>query len=70
LNLNIINESIAFGEDFGWFSQNFNAALFGLGAGKDSPALHNDDYDFPDEIIETGINIFWEILNKIQTHNP
>lgn len=54
-----------FGEDFGWFSQKGKAAMFGLGAGIDSPALHNPDYDFPDEILETGIKIFQSIISEI-----
>jgi hypothetical protein len=35
--------------------------MFGLGAGKDQPALHNPDYDFPDSIISTGIHTFYSI---------
>lgn len=54
-----------FGEDFGWFSKKSKAAMFGLGAGIDSPALHHADYDFPDEIIETGINMFTGILENL-----
>jgi hypothetical protein len=27
--------------------------------------LHNPDYDFPDEIIEPGIKIFYSIINQI-----
>lgn len=54
-----------FGEDFGWFSQSGKAAMFGLGAGLNSPALHHADYDFPDEIIETGINMFSRIIRQI-----
>lgn len=54
-----------FGEDFGWFSQNYKAAMFGLGAGVDTPALHHADYDFPDEIIETGIKMFTTIIKQI-----
>jgi amidohydrolase len=53
------------GEDFGAFSQRFKGAMFGIGAGKNCPALHNPDYDFPDEIIETGANLFEEIMNLI-----
>ncbi len=56
------------GEDFGAFTQNFKGALFGLGAGIDTPALHNPDYDFPDLIIPTGIELFWEILLEVQTN--
>ncbi len=51
-----------FGEDFGWFSQRFNAAMFGLGAGLDTPPLHDDRYDFPDELIETGVEVFSKIV--------
>ncbi|MBU2976496.1 amidohydrolase [Zobellia sp. B3R18] len=54
-----------FGEDFGWFSKEYKTAMFGLGAGIETPALHNSDYDFPDEIIETGINMFRSIISTI-----
>lgn len=49
-------------EDFGHFTSRFPGALFGIGAGIQHPALHNPDYDFPDEIIETGIQIFNNII--------
>lgn len=51
-----------FGEDFGVFTQRYPGAMFGLGSGTETPALHNPDYDFPDEIIETGISMFKEII--------
>jgi metal-dependent amidase/aminoacylase/carboxypeptidase family protein len=35
--------------------------MFGLGSGENVPALHNPDYDFPDEIIQAGIDIFYNI---------
>jgi len=54
-----------FGEDFGWFSKEHKTAMFGLGAGINTPALHNADYDFPDEIIETGITMFKSIISNI-----
>jgi amidohydrolase len=54
-----------FGEDFGWFSKEHKAALFGLGAGESSPALHHVDYDFPDELISTGIQMFTGIIERI-----
>ena len=53
------------GEDFGLFTQQFKGALFGLGAGVDHPNLHNPDYDFPDEIIPTGIHIFYSIIRQL-----
>lgn len=51
-----------FGEDFGWFSQHFSAAMFGLGSGVGTPPLHDDRYDFPDELIETGVEVFSGIV--------
>jgi amidohydrolase len=56
-----------FGEDFGWFSKNTKAGMFGLGSGLHSPALHHADYDFPDQIIETGMEMFKGIIEKILT---
>jgi len=53
------------GEDFGLFTQQYPGAMFGLGSGVNTPALHNPDYDFPDEIIETGISIFHQISKQI-----
>lgn len=58
-------EFIKFGEDFGWFSQNYPSSMFGIGAGKETPPLHNPAYDFPDELIPTGINMFKGIIEEI-----
>ncbi|RED96223.1 amidohydrolase [Marinoscillum furvescens] len=54
------------GEDFGIFTDKFPGAMFGLGAGEDSPALHNPDYDFPDEILQTGADMFYQLIYKLQ----
>lgn len=51
------------GEDFGLFTERFKGAMFGIGAGKEHPALHNPDYDFPDELIKTGIDMFRRIID-------
>jgi amidohydrolase len=53
------------GEDFGLFTQQFKGAMFGLGAGEETPALHNPDYDFPDEVLPTGINMFLQIIKSL-----
>lgn len=54
-----------FGEDFGLFTQKFNGAMFGIGSGENCPALHNPDYDFPDELIEIGASFFHNIFKAI-----
>lgn len=50
------------GEDFGTFTQQYKGAMFALGSGKQTPALHNPDYDFPDEITPYGIQMFYTII--------
>lgn len=66
-NLNLKEKPLPynFGEDFGWFSKNYRSAMFGLGSGENSPALHNPDYDFPEEIIPAGIGMFTSIIEQI-----
>lgn len=68
LNLTIEHKTHPFswGEDFGLFTQHIPGAMFGLGSGKESPALHNPDYDFPDEIISTGIQLFYQTISKLK----
>lgn len=55
----------SFGEDFGLFTQHYKGAMFGLGSGKNAPALHNPDYDFPDEIIISGVSIFTSLIKEV-----
>ncbi|WP_258105325.1 amidohydrolase [Marinoscillum sp. MHG1-6] len=53
------------GEDFGLFTEKFKGAMFGVGSGENCPALHNPDYDFPDKIIPTGVNMFHSIIKNL-----
>ncbi len=52
-------------EDFGHFTNKYPGALFGIGAGAYAPALHSPEYDFPDELISSGVAIFIEIINEL-----
>ncbi|HET7361206.1 MAG TPA: M20/M25/M40 family metallo-hydrolase, partial [Salinimicrobium sp.] len=54
-----------FGEDFGYLTQKYNGAMFGLGAGEQTPELHNPDYDFPDELHEKGVGMFFSIAKRV-----
>jgi metal-dependent amidase/aminoacylase/carboxypeptidase family protein len=60
-----MSSGVKWGEDFGLITQRFSGAMFGVGSGEDCAALHNPDYDFPDEIIETGIKMFTGIVTKV-----
>ena len=51
-------------EDFGHYKKLAPSLFFGLGAGE-VPNLHNFDYDFPDSIISSGINIFYPLASSL-----
>jgi amidohydrolase len=61
-------EPFRWSEDFGLFSQVCPSFLFGLGAGENCPQLHEGTYDFPDELITTGVEMFEGILLELQSH--
>jgi amidohydrolase len=67
LGLSLIEKPDPFrwSEDFGLFSQVCPSFLFGLGSGETSPQLHEGTYDFPDELIETGVGMFEGILREL-----
>ncbi|MDR0552259.1 MAG: amidohydrolase [Spirochaetaceae bacterium] len=52
-----MKEPIRSSEDFGYYLKRAEGAFFFLGAG-DGPGLHSSEYDFPDELIEPGVEIF------------
>jgi amidohydrolase len=60
-----IDEAFSWSEDFGYFTQNIEGGFFGLGSGINQPALHNTNFDFPDQLIEKGIQIFKGIIKQI-----
>lgn len=52
-------------EDFGVFGWGAKAAMLCLGPGEDHAALHNPDYDFPDDLIPIGSGIFDRIARDL-----
>lgn len=52
-------------EDFGVFGWRAKAAMLCLGPGEDYAALHNPDYDFPDDLIPIGSAIFERIARDL-----
>lgn len=59
-----LSSPFTWGEDFGVFTHIYKGAMFGIGAGVDVPALHNYDYDFPDELTPIAIDVFYKIILK------
>lgn len=60
-----IDEPLRWSEDFSNFTLKYPGALFGLGSGENTPQLHNPDYDFPEEILDHGIRVFYGIYHHV-----
>lgn len=49
-------------EDFGHYLKKCKGAFFGIGAGKDHPALHTITYEYPDDLLEKTAKAFWNLI--------
>ncbi|WP_165313475.1 amidohydrolase [Vibrio ziniensis] len=66
----ILQEPMRWSEDFGQFTAVAKeGAMFVLGSGRQSPQLHNPDYDFPDELIPIGKAVFANLIEQINGLN-
>ena len=45
-------------EDFGWYLKECPGAIIYIGNGERYPALHTEEFDFNDNILETGVDLF------------
>lgn len=62
----LLDEPMRWSEDFGQFTAVAKeGAMFVLGSGRQSPQLHNPDYDFPDELTPIGQRIFASLIEQI-----
>lgn len=61
----LLKDAFRWSEDFGHFGSIASSCLFGVGSGENHPALHNPDYDFPDEIIPEAIKVFDAIVRQL-----
>lgn len=52
-------------EDFGRFAEICPTIMLFPGSGRGTPALHNPDYDFPDDLIAIGVEMFSAVLNRL-----
>jgi len=64
LEIITLQKPFPWSEDFGHFTGKFGGALFGLGAGIGIPPLHSPMYDFPDQLIDTGIELFMNMIER------
>lgn len=68
LSIKKLDEPMRWSEDFGFYSQLAQTGFFGIGAGLDQANLHHPSYDFPDALIETGVNVFYKIYTLFCGH--
>jgi metal-dependent amidase/aminoacylase/carboxypeptidase family protein len=68
LNFKEKEEPFKWSEDFGHYKRITKSGFFGLGAGTDCPMLHNDTYDFPDEIIADGIRMYTGLIQFFEAN--
>lgn len=52
------------GEDFGFLTQKYSGAMFGIGAGESQPPLHHSTYDFPDEIGPVTVALLCRLIQN------
>lgn len=58
-----LEQPFPWSEDFGEFRRQFPITIFGLGAGENHPPLHSETYDFNDDLISVGIDMFAGIVD-------
>jgi len=59
-----IDKPFRWSEDFGYFTEAYPGAFFGLGSGIEQPQLHDDRYDYPDELIAIGARLYRAIIER------
>ncbi|MGB3181142.1 MAG: amidohydrolase [Cyclobacteriaceae bacterium] len=60
-----LQKPFSWSEDFGHYLIDMPGSFFGLGAGEDTPDLHSENYDFPDELIGTGVSLYLALLEEV-----
>jgi amidohydrolase len=60
-----MEEPFRWSEDFGHYAKRCKTHMFGHGAGIEASPLHAATYDFPDELIQSGAEIFVEFYNHM-----
>lgn len=63
-SVEVLEGPFRWSEDFGRLTAIAEGAVFGIGAGEGTPALHNPAYDFPDELIPLGAAVFEGIIRE------
>jgi amidohydrolase len=63
-SVKVVDGPFRWSEDFGRFTTLTEGAFCGIGAGEETPDLHNPAYDFPDELIPLGAAVYERIIRE------
>ncbi|MDO4634141.1 MAG: amidohydrolase [Eubacteriales bacterium] len=66
IKLQDLEEPFRASEDFGRFTKEVPGAIFYVGSGREHPALHTPDFDFPDEILEVIAVMYCALVKSEQ----
>ena len=58
----LLKQPMRWSEDFGYYLQKGKGAFFGIGAGENYPALHTENYEYPDDLLSFAVDAFLKIL--------
>lgn len=61
--LNEMEEPIRSSEDFGYYTKKAPGAMVWLGAGEEWPAIHSEEFDYNDKLIEPTLQLFWALID-------
>ncbi|GAA5646207.1 amidohydrolase [Vibrio proteolyticus] len=64
LSVHQLDEPMRWSEDFAEFLLKWRGAMFCIGSGTHHPELHNPDYDFPDDIMDTAASLFVALIRR------
>lgn len=59
----VLEVPMRWSEDFGHYLNVCKGAFFGIGAGEDYPPLHTEHYEYPDELLQPTMDVFWKLMN-------
>ena len=52
-------------DDFGVLTHYYQGVFFGIGSGEDCSHLHTSVFDYPEEILEPALRLYWSITKKL-----
>ncbi|HET8860274.1 amidohydrolase [Marivirga sp.] len=66
LDFKPLDKPFKWSEDFGQYKLQMKTGFFGIGSGEDCPHLHDETYDFPDDIILDGIKMYCGLIKYFE----